>query len=317
MVFEARNLLVLLSLLFQVTVSAEPPPLDPQLATADEESGLSWYDAQLLPIEGQAWPASDSQYVRLPAKAKRAVRKDVWDFSRHSSGMLVRFLTDATRIHARWELLSETLARPHMPATGASGVDLYVRDTEGEWRWLACPKPRTQSNSHELVSGIPAGRREYMLYLPLYNGVLSLEIGIPRDRSLFPAPERPLRQRKPIVFYGTSITHGACASRPGMTHSAILGRQFERPIINLGFSGNGRLETEVAELISEIDAAVYVLDCLPNLRAEGVAKNTDPAQSTSRHANSVGGRSQLQQCFPGDCKGRAESVQSRRLAQGI
>ena len=72
------------------------------------------------------------------------------------------------------------------------------------------------------------------------------------------------------MFYGTSITHGACASRSGMTHVAILGRRFERPVLNLGFSGNGRLESEVATLLAELDPAVFVIDCLPNITADVV-----------------------------------------------
>jgi hypothetical protein len=89
---------------------------------------------------------------------------------------------------------------------------------------------------------------------------------------------------KPIVFYGTSITHGASASRPGMTHVAILGRRFDRPVINLGLSGNGRMETEVARLLTEIDAAVYIIDCLPNIQAEGVLERTRPCIEILRAA---------------------------------
>lgn len=174
---------------------------------------------------------------------------------------------------------------PHMPATGVSGIDLYVRDDEGEWCWLACGRPTAQTNTVDLVSGIPAGTREYMMYLPLYNGVSSVEIGLPNSSKLAHPPERPEDHAKPIVFYGTSITHGACASRPGMPHPSILGRKLERPIINLGFSGNGRMETEVAELIAEIDAAVFILDCLPNINADVVLERTKPCIEILRAAH--------------------------------
>ena len=82
--------------------------------------------------------------------------------------------------------------------------------------------------------------------------------------------------RKPIVFYGTSITQGGCASRPGMVHTAILQRRLNAPVVNMGFSGNGRMEMEVVELLAEIDAAVYVIDCLPNIDAAQVAERTEP-----------------------------------------
>jgi hypothetical protein len=195
--------------------------------------------------------------------------------------MMVRFQTDASSIHARWDLLSGNLAMPHMPASGVSGLDLYARDASGNWRWVAATRPTKQSIEVKLIQGIRPGLREYALYLPLYNGTESLAIGVPKGaefKGLSP------RNTKPIVFYGTSITHGACASRPGMAHPAILGRRLDRPVINLGFSGNGRMHEEVGNLLNEIDAAVFVIDCLPNMNAESVAKRTIPLVKQIRTA---------------------------------
>jgi lysophospholipase L1-like esterase len=90
---------------------------------------------------------------------------------------------------------------------------------------------------------------------------------------------------KPLVFYGTSITQGGCASRPGMVHTAILGRRFERPVINLGFSGNGRMEPELARLLAKLDPAVYVIECLPNMGGPEVAERTEPLVRTLREAH--------------------------------
>ena len=86
-----------------------------------------------------------------------------------------------------------------------------------------------RGNAATLMNGFPEGRREYLLYLPLYNGVSSLEIGVPQDRTIDRPAPRAEDHRKPIVFYGTSITQGGCASRPGMVHTAILGRRLEFP----------------------------------------------------------------------------------------
>ncbi len=115
-----------------------------------------------------------------------------------------------------------------------------------------------------------------MAYLPLYNGIEELEFGVPSGALLQSLPAR----EQPIVFYGTSITHGACASRPGMCHTAILGRWLDRPVLNLGFSGNGRMEIEVADLLAELDASVFVIDCLPNL-----SNPDDVADRTGRVVN--------------------------------
>ena len=235
-----------------------------------------WVQAHDLTFEGQGWSDVDSPFDRLPKTAKGVVRDPVWNLSRDSSGMAVRFVTDSTAIACRWSLRKSTLAMPHMPATGVSGVDLYVRDTEGVWRWLACPRPTKQNMTATLISDLPEGTREYLLYLPLYNGVQSLEVGVAAGSELKPGFTRAKDKSLPIVFYGTSITHGACASRPGMTHPAILGRRLERPIINLGFSGNGTMDLEMADLMSELDAAVYVIDCLPNMNAPGISERVVP-----------------------------------------
>jgi len=281
-----RNLALLTSLLLITPAlhATEPNWLDVSKSTMGE-GDIAWYDAKLLTIEGQGWSETKAPYDRLPPKAEKTVRGSVWSLSRHSAGIAARFVTNATKIDLRWELTSSRLEMPHMAATGVSGIDLYVRDDAGEWRWLNCARPSAQKNTTTAISKIPEGTREYMIYLPLYNGVTSVEVGIPANNEIAPGPERPEGHQKPIIFYGTSITHGACASRPGMPHPAILGRRFDRPVINLGFSGNGRMEPEVAELIAEIDAAVYVIDCLPNIGAKEVLERTKDVVGILREAH--------------------------------
>ena len=229
---------------------------------------IRWHDIRELGIEGRGWDDTDTAYDRLPARAKGVVRPEVWDLSLCSAGLCVRFVTDAPAIHARWSLRFEELALPHMAATGVSGLDLYVR-SEARWRWLAVAKPLAfPDNEQPLVEGVPAQRRAYCLYLPLYNGVTQVDIGVPEGATVEPFP-RPT-PNAPIVFYGTSITQGGCASRPGRVHTAIIGRNLDRPVINLGFSGNGRMEPELADLLAELDPCIYVLDPLPNMEADEV-----------------------------------------------
>jgi len=244
-----------------------------------------WQDVRDLTIEGKGWTDTKVFFDRLPAKAEGVVRGEVWNLSRDSAGLCVRFTTDATTISARWSLTSTRLAMPHMPATGVSGLDLYVRSAAG-WRWLAVGQPeRARDNTAVLAKGLPPGRREYLLYLPLYNGVSSVEIGVPGESKLENGPARAVDRRKPIVFYGTSITQGGCASRPGMAHVAIVGRHLDRPVINLGFSGNGLMEPELAALLAELDPAVYVLDCLPNMTAKLVRERVEPFVRPLRKAH--------------------------------
>jgi lysophospholipase L1-like esterase len=197
----------------------------------------------------------------------------------------VRFRSDAEAIGARWTLTTPNLAMPNMAAIGVSGLDLYVRDERGAWRWLGVGQPKAQTNTAVLISGLPRGDREYLLYLPLYNGASAVELGVASNFTVRAAGAWGPGTRKPIVFYGTSITQGASASRPGMCHVAMLGRKFNWPTINLGFSGQGRMEPELAEFVAELDPAVFVLDCLPNMDAAGVRERVVPFVKRLRQAH--------------------------------
>lgn len=104
-----------------------------------------------------------------------------------------------------------------------------------------------------------------MLYLPLYDGLVNLEIGVESKASISnPQVDSPQKE-KPVVFYGTSITQGGCASRAGMSYPNQLSRMLNRQIINLGFSGNGQLDLEVSEAMADIDASCFVIDCIGNV----------------------------------------------------
>ncbi len=246
------------------------------------EGALHWTDARDLLVEGKGWTNTVSFYDRLPARAEGKAPKAVWGLSHDSAGMTVRFITDADSIAARWSLTSSNLAMPHMAATGVSGLDLYVKTDAGRWRWLAVAKPTQQTNDVTLVAGISGIKREYMLYLPLYNGIQSLEIGVPAKANIT-APAPPAK--KPIVFYGTSILQGGCASRPGRVHSALLQRSLDTPVINLGFSGSGKMEPVMADLLAELDPSIYVLDCLPNMTDTMVKERVEPFVRTLRKAH--------------------------------
>ena len=248
---------------------------------AKGDDGLAWHDVSAWPVEGRGWTDTEAPFDRLPKRAKTIVRKAVWGLSRHSAGLCVRFEADATEIRARWTLRSRSLAMVHMPATGVSGLDLYARDGAGAWRWLAVGRPAGATTKAKLAGGLPAGKRAYTLYLPLYNGVSSLEIGLAPKSTVRPLPRRKTR---PVVAYGTSILQGGCASRPGMVHTSILSRRLDREFINLGFSGSGTMDPEIAALMAELDAGAYVIDCLPNLTAAAVTQRTAPLVRTLRKA---------------------------------
>lgn len=235
---------------------------------------LQWFDVQDWGLEGKGWTDTKSFFDRLPARAEGKVPAPVWNLSRHSAGLMVNFRTNAPAI---WVDHVVTKGPPHtqdnMSPIGVSGVDLYATNPKGEWKWLAVSRPKLKETKAALISDLAPGERDYRLYLPLYNGTESLKIGVPAGYSFTKVAPRT---DKPIVFYGTSITHGASASRPGMPHPAILGRRLDKPVINLGFSGNGRMEKEVGDFLIELDPCLYVIDCLPNMTGDIVAERAAP-----------------------------------------
>ena len=228
-----------------------------------------WYDALDIGVVGQGWKNTEAAYDRLPAKAKGMVRKDVWDLGHDTAGMLVRFKTDANSIKVRWHLTDDGFALPHMPATAVSGVDLYAKDAEGRLRFIVNGRPNGILN--EVLFDVK-GSDEYVLYLPLYNGIKFLEVGVAKGAIISKA-NSPTKQ---VVFYGTSITQGGTVSRPGMVGTSIIGRELDISLINLGFSGNGKMEIELASLLAELNPAVFVLDCLWNMTPEQVTNRVAP-----------------------------------------
>lgn len=243
---------------------------------------LGWHDVTQWGLEGRAWTDRPRRryFDRLPAAAESETRMlcdahgklSVWDMSRCSAGMMARFRSDATAVHVRYRLRNPGLAMLHMPATGVSGMDLYARDPAGAWRYVAGNQPAGQEVDMQIIARLEPGAREFALYLPLYNGVESFEIGVPKEATFAGLPPRP----NPIVFYGTSITQGGVASRPGMCHTAILGRRLDRPVLNLGFSGTGRMDPVIGELLTQVEAAAFVIECCGNMQPQQIRERCVP-----------------------------------------
>ena len=221
---------------------------------------------------GQAWQDElKGTYFRLPDRCKEKVRTPLWDLSRSSAGLSIAFRSNASMIKVRYHVTGG-FSMAHMPATGKSGVDLYATDANGRQRWCAARysfgDTITYTYSHLTYTNDAGHGYEYRLYLPPYNEVTWLEIGVSQDAKF---SFLPISNEKPLVIYGTSIVQGACASRPGMIWGSILERELQHPVINLGFSGNGQLEDEFFTLLSEIDAKLFIIDCLPNMTNERTA----------------------------------------------
>jgi len=232
------------------------------VAIGQAQDTLTWHDAAQLGVHGQGYPKASLQdaYHRLPAAAQRRVPASIWSRAQNSAGLSIQFKANRP-FTIQWSLTQNMLGMPHMPATGVSGIDVYYRpDDQSPWRFDRNGTPNGKINT--LNVPLRSAEGIYCVYLPLYNGVESMKIGVATGGTVTPVPPS---DEASIVFYGTSITQGACASRPGMNHLAIVERALNRQVINLGFSGSAKCEPEMADLLARVDAGVYVIDALPNM----------------------------------------------------
>ena len=233
--------------------------------------GIRWLSAAdpRLTVRGLAWFGENGgSFCRLPLRAKDVVRPDVWTLAQQTAGGRLAFRSDATAMSVR-ATTPNPGHMPHMPSTGSNGLSLYC-GAPGRMRPWATAVPDMEKGAYEcqLFAAVAPRMREFILYMPLYKELQALELGVNRGARIL-KPSRPAVER-PVVFYGTSITQGGCASTAGSDFVSIVGRLLNIDVVNLGFSGNGTGDAEVAELMSEIDAALYVLDYAGNTDAKGL-----------------------------------------------
>lgn len=231
-------------------------------------NGVVWIDGRRLPIEGRAFDDTAAYYERLPAGVTTNVNAGVRGMKCHTSGLMFRFATDSKRLRFRWVNTSSTLAMDHMPSTGMSGIDIYRYDAASQaWRYVRTGRitDGVKGSSVEVpwTPGTPC-----LVNLPLYNGIREFSLGVDEGSTVTRLPPRASGVEKPVVFYGTSITHGGCASRPGLSFVNIVGRELDVPIVNLGFSGSGKCELEMSEHLAAIDASCYVIDPIWNMSVQ-------------------------------------------------
>ena len=227
-------------------------------------NGVKWIDGKLLPLEGRAFDNTRSYYDRLPVGISTNVNGMVRGvLTWHTAGMQFRFSTNSRKLVFKWKPVYPMLSRWHWPEAGVSGIDVYRFDGQrGKWLYEATGKPKFDGGELAIrwTPGTPC-----LVNLPLYNGVKEFALGVEPNAKVCAIGPRRSGIGKPVVFYGTSITQGGCASRPGMSFVNIVGRNLDVPVVNLGFSGSGYMEYELSEVIARIDASCYVLDCLTTM----------------------------------------------------
>jgi len=225
------------------------------------DKGFRWYNPKEHPeiVYGFPWFMKERIYRRLPEKPDPPVRREVDSLADCTSGGQIRILTDTRRLAVRVKLAGPA-NMIHMPATGQCGFDCYVNTGEG-MRYCSTSKYNYEDSEYEYIffELEECKTMEVILNFPLYQGVHDVWVGVDEDTGIF--KPYPFQCSSKAIFYGTSITQGGCASRPGMSYTNILSRKLDMECINFGFSGNGKGEPELAKIISTLeDISLIVLD---------------------------------------------------------
>ncbi|AQQ10269.1 hypothetical protein L21SP3_02097 [Sedimentisphaera cyanobacteriorum] len=241
------------------------------LSAAEDVKWIDVSNDTAVSVDGLGWfEENDGEFIRLPIARKDDITKLAWRMSLCPAAARVRFKTDSPTLsvcidHGMTE--EGRLEMWHMSSVAVSGIDLYVGEPDNmSFLFTSNPKQAKGDYVHKYFSGMEKKLREFTLYLPSYAELKSLKIGISNDAALL-API-PYKRKAPVVIYGTSITQGACASRGSNGYAAQLQRRLNTDVINLGFSGSGCGEPVMAELMTEIDASLYIVDSVANMEAQ-------------------------------------------------
>ena len=219
--------------------------------------GVKWIDARQLPIEGRPFDDTADYYSRLPARVlKDPALAKIVGASHYPAGMCYRFRTDSPFLKVEWTLGAKNTYGWNSTPCLNNGIDMYRWYDDRGWWYISTGRPSATQEVSELSVPWKPGAA-CMVYLPIGARVKSVRFGIAEGATVEPLGPRANGVTKPIVIYGTSMAHGYCSSRPGMTWSAIVARRLDVPFVNEGYNGQGRLEPPMAGLLAEIDASAY------------------------------------------------------------
>ena len=241
---------------------ADISKIDKNLAVREtiNREGLAYYDIEQEPFRIYGVKKENGMFRRLPEEVAKTVNEGVYSLHANTAGGRVRFITDSARfaVHAEIEQLP---GFPHMPVTGYAGLDLYAKpEDEPEYYAFTFVPPATIQDGYESERTLPDGRKKRLITInfPLYSSLTKLYIGLEEDATLEAAPD--YTYEVPFVTYGSSITQGGCASRPGNCYQHILTRKLDAHHINLGFSGSARAEDTIIEWLRNLEMSVFIQD---------------------------------------------------------
>ena len=215
---------------------------------------LKFYDARVTPFRIYGVFYEDGKFRRMPEEIAKTVSNGVHYLHANTAGGRVRFKTNSpyVAINTKMECITRM---DHFPLCGSAGFDLYA---DGVYENTFRPPYDMQGGYEGLIKFDSAKMREITINLPLYSDVCELYIGLASDAEIH-APT-PYRVEKPVVYYGSSVTQGGCASRPGTAYQGFISRELDANFINLGFSGNAMAEEEMYNYIKTLDMSAFVMD---------------------------------------------------------
>jgi len=237
---------------------------------------LNYVDARKLTLVGKAMDTGQS-YHRIDTALYNNMPKKVKSLLTCSAGLAISFKTNSNIIAAKWTV-SNRKADDNMTLISQKGLDLYIKKGE-QWIFAGVGRPSEITSQKVIIENMDNEEKECLLYLPLYDEIKDLQIGV-SERSLIEPLANPFFKK--VVIYGSSIVQGASASRPGMAYPSRLSRNTGINFINLGISGNAKMEKEVADMISDIEVDAYILDCVPNASEEEIKERTSYLVKTIR-----------------------------------
>jgi hypothetical protein len=238
-----------------------------KVESALEREGLKFYniDDEIFRIYGVK--KDNGYYRRMPESVAKEVSQGVFALSTNTAGGRIRFITDSPFVAINTKLPS-VCRMNHMAYTGIHGFDMYL-GTE----YAGTFRPKIDSDTVDNILNHPKSLTAVTtVNMPLYNNVKDVYIGLHEDAKILRAPDYSIE--KPVVFYGSSITQGGCASRPGTCYQNFLSRKFDFNYINLGFSGSARGEDAMAEYIASLDMSIFVYDYDHNAPSDEHYANT-------------------------------------------
>ncbi len=192
-----------------------------------------------------------SRYTDMPPRVKNLLT--------NAAGLFVAFKTNSTVIAAKW-CVTGSKGLANLTSVVNKGLDLYIK-SKNEWVYAGSGIPGQECSESVLVKNMSGEEKECLLYLPLYDETKSLQLGLD-PASSFISMDNPFNKR--VLVYGSSITQGASASRPGLAYPAMLSRMTGYSFINMGMSGSAKMEKSVADVVANADADAFILDCVPN-----------------------------------------------------